>query len=79
MTSDSYNQAAFELIVSLRGGLPEKCDFCGQPFDYDALRTAQASPSGVGQLRWPVPEEAGEWTCSECLARWFKKKEPGYG
>jgi hypothetical protein len=56
MTSDSYNQAAFELIVSLRGGLPEKCDFCGQPFDYDALRTAQASPSGVGQLRWPVPE-----------------------
>jgi hypothetical protein len=49
------NQAAFDLIVGLRGGLPEACDFCGQPFT---------------QARYPVPEEAGEWTCSECLARW---------
>lgn len=59
-----YNQAAFDLIVGLRGGLPEACDFCGQPFTKD---------------RYPVPEEAGEWTCSECLARWIKNGEPGYG
>lgn len=51
-----YNQAAFDLIVDLRGGLPEKCDFCGQPF--------------VPKQRWPIPEEAGEWACNECYARW---------
>jgi hypothetical protein len=55
MTSDSYNQAAFDLIVSLRGGLPEKCDFCGQPFT---------------DSRYPIPEEGGEWTCSECAKLW---------
>ena len=58
MTTDSYNQAAFDLIVWLRGGLPEKCDFCDQPFN---------------ERRYPVPEEGGEWTCSECLARWERK------
>lgn len=42
-------------IAELRGGLPEACDFCGQPY---------------GPERYPVPEEAGEWACSECLARW---------
>lgn len=62
--SDDYNQAAFELIVALRGGLPGACDFCGQPF------TA---------ARYPIPEEAGEWTCRECLDRWIKNKAPGYG
>ena len=62
--SDDYNQAAFDWIVYLRGGLPEACDFCGQPFT---------------QERYPVPEEAGEWTCAECLARWIANKEPGYG
>jgi hypothetical protein len=53
--SDEYNRAAFDLIVSLRGGLPGQCDFCGQPFS---------------QKRHPVPEEAGEWACTECVARW---------
>jgi hypothetical protein len=56
-TTNGYNQAAFDLIVGLRGGLPEKCDFCDQPFTTE---------------RHPVPEEAGEWTCSECVARWIK-------
>jgi ribosomal protein L37AE/L43A len=61
--SDDYNQAAFNLIVGLRGGLPEKCDFCDQPFT---------------ERRYPVPEEAGEWTCSECVARWIKNGDLGY-
>jgi ribosomal protein L37AE/L43A len=60
----SSNQAAFDLIVALRGGLPADCDFCGQPFT---------------QARYPVPEEAGAWACRECLDRWIKNKEPGYG
>jgi hypothetical protein len=73
-TSDDYNRAAFELIVSLRSGLPvrsglpEHCDFCGQPFDYDALRSPVASLREAA--RYPIPEEAGEWTCSECAKRW---------
>jgi hypothetical protein len=59
--SDDYNQAAFEMIVALRGGLPAACDFCGQPF------TAS---------RYPVPEEAGEWACTECWARWNAEAAP---
>lgn len=60
-----WNEAAFDFIVAMRGGqLPERCDFCDQPFS---------------QERYPVPEEAGEWTCAECLARWIRNKEPGYG
>jgi hypothetical protein len=43
------------LIMALRGGHPKICDFCGQPYSKD---------------RWPVPEEAGAWACSECCARW---------
>jgi hypothetical protein len=43
----------FDLLVSIRGGLPEKCDFCGLPY-IDG--------------RYPVPEEAGAWSCSECEA-----------
>ncbi len=49
---------ALDLIVQLRGGLPGKCDFCEQPYTED---------------RYPIPEEGGEWTCSECLARWQKE------
>lgn len=65
MTSDSYNQAVFDLIVDLRGGgLPERCDFCDQPY--------------IEGTRWPIPEEAGEWTCNECLDRWRREKRPGY-
>jgi hypothetical protein len=53
--TDDYQQSAFDLLVWLRGGLPGACDFCGQPY---------------GDARYPVPEEAGEWACSECVTRW---------
>jgi hypothetical protein len=59
--TDDYNQATFDLIVALRGGLPKDCDFCGQPFT---------------EARYPVPEEAGEWACSECWARWYPEAAP---
>lgn len=29
-------------------------------------------------VRYPIPEEAGEWTCNECLARWRAEGVPGY-
>jgi hypothetical protein len=47
----------FDLIVALRGGLPEKCDFCGLPY---------------GDGRYPVPEEAGDWSCNECEAEYME-------
>lgn len=53
-----FNDAAFDLIVALRGGVPAACDFCRQPFTRE---------------RYPIPEEAGEWTCRECLTRWEAK------
>ena len=43
-----------DLIADLRGGLPEACYWCQQAF------TAE---------RYPIPEEAGEWICRECLTR----------
>jgi hypothetical protein len=49
----------WDLVMSIRGGFPEKCDFCGQPY---------------ADGRYPVPEEAGEWACSECVARWEKSE-----
>jgi len=50
--------STFDLLVSLRGGLPEKCDFCGQPYN---------------ENRHPEPEEAGAWACTECTTRWRKE------
>ena len=47
-----------DLIAELRGGIPDKCDFCGQEYNED---------------RYPIPEEAQAWTCSECWARWEKE------
>lgn len=47
------------LLIGIRGGLPETCDFCGQPY---------------GEGRYPVLEEAGEWACSECLRRWEREE-----
>ena len=35
-----------EMIIALRGGLPDRCDFCRQPYTEE---------------RYPVPEEAGDW------------------
>ena len=48
------NQYVFDMIVELRGGIPEKCSFCDQPFD----------------SRGAIPEEAGEWACYVCWDRW---------
>ena len=50
----------FEMIVALRGGIPERCDFCEQPYTDERL---------------PVPEEAGDWACTECWDRWEKQDE----
>jgi len=50
----------FEMIVALRGGIPERCDFCEQPYTDERL---------------PVPEEAGDWACTECWNRWEKQDE----
>lgn len=44
-----------ELLIDLRGGLPEACDFCKQPYT---------------EARYPVPEEGGEWACNECCEKW---------
>jgi hypothetical protein len=49
----------WDLVMSIRGGFPEKCDFCGKPYT---------------DGRYPVPEEAGAWACSECLARWDREE-----
>ena len=43
-----------ELIAVMRGGVPEKCDFCGNPFDEKGA----------------VPEEAGDWACWTCWTQW---------
>ncbi len=47
-----------ETIMALRGGPPEKCDFCGQPYTEE---------------RYPTPDEGGEWACNECWERWEKE------
>lgn len=49
------NEEVFALIVELRGGVPERCDFCQHVFDED---------------HWPIPDEGGEWSCSACWTRW---------
>lgn len=54
--SDSeFNRMVFDMLTANRGGLPTKCEFCGQPYT---------------DGRYPVPEEAQAWACSECVARW---------
>ena len=56
--SPEYHAIAFQLLVDLRGGLPERCDFCRRRYS---------------AIRYPVPEEGGEWACSVCVARWAKE------
>lgn len=58
-SNSEFNKMAFDMLVSLRGGLPTKCDFCGQPYT---------------DGRYPVPEEAQAWACSDCAARWEKQE-----
>lgn len=47
-----------EIIFALRGGYPDACDFCCQPYT---------------DSRFPEPEEGGAWACTECLARWNRE------
>jgi len=49
------NNPILELIVAMRGGIPDRCDFCDQPFT---------------EANYPTPEEAGEWACIECVKKW---------
>jgi ribosomal protein L37AE/L43A len=56
--SDDYHKAAFQLLIDMRGGIPGSCDFCEEPYT---------------TARWPVPEEAGLWACSDCDARWTRE------
>lgn len=51
----------FDLIVHLRGGVPEKCDFCDQLYN---------------ETRRPIPEEAGLWACTVCWEKWEKGQKP---
>ena len=52
--ADMTNDEVKALVIALRGGLPEKCDFCGK-------ETAEPDLH---------PEEAGAWACTDCLRRW---------
>lgn len=48
-----------DIIAGLRGGYPDKCDFCGQPM----------KPEDA------IPEEAGDWACRECWDRWESESQ----
>jgi hypothetical protein len=51
--------SARDIIIDLRGGVPEKCDFCKQPTPPENLH----------------PEEAGDWACITCINHWRKEGE----
>ena len=52
------SDCTWQMLIDLRGGHPEKCDFCDQPYTDE---------------RHPEPEEAGMWACSECMKRWHEE------
>lgn len=45
----------FDMIAALRGGVPDRCDFCGEAYTED---------------RRPTPDEGGEWACTDCWKKW---------
>lgn len=47
------NEAVKQMIANLRGGYPDRCDFCEQLKEEHELH----------------PEEAGMWICNECIKR----------
>ena len=49
---------SLDLVAAIRGGWPEKCDFCGRSYENG---------------RYPEPEEAGAWSCNECQAEYYNK------
>lgn len=48
-----------QMLIDLRGGLPEKCDFCSKETKPDDLH----------------PEEAGAWACITCIERWGEEDD----
>ena len=62
---EEYERAHFPFRVTkleialLRGGFPEKCDFCGERVAPEQLE----------------PEEAGDWVCWDCLLKWAKEDD----
>ena len=51
MSGSGWDKAAVEFVRYMRGGCPERCDFCDKKYT---------------DGRCPVPEEGGAWSCSEC-------------
>ena len=49
--SYDYEASFYQFIAELRGGVPERCDFCQRPYTEE---------------RYPVLEEAGLWSCNVC-------------
>lgn len=46
-----YEQAVWRMLIANRGGIPEKCDYCQQPYT---------------ETRRPMPEEGRSWSCTDC-------------
>jgi hypothetical protein len=44
-----------DIIAELRGGIPDNCDFCSQPFTKENYAT---------------PEECSNWACIQCVNKW---------
>lgn len=51
------NDEVKAMIADLRGGIPPKCEFCGEVRPENEMH----------------PEEAGEWACIHCIRRWHKE------
>jgi hypothetical protein len=51
--NEPSNEDVRQLIIDLRGGVPESCNFCGQKKPPEQLH----------------PDEGGEWICIECIKR----------
>lgn len=41
-----------ELIVAMRGGVPDRCDYCGTEYSNEVHA---------------IPDEAGTWSCTKCF------------
>ena len=61
MGDEQEELSVWGFILAVRGGQPENCDFCGRPFTEE---------------RCAIPEEAGEWACSECVDSWNNYHPP---
>ena len=57
------SETIFNLIATMRGGIPECCDFCGSKFT---------------EANYATPEEGGEWTCIQCADKWEAEYQQKY-